>query len=327
MLNRVFYAKNPFLKSILLLLLIAGLHILAIVLNSGAPLALLYGPLLYYAHLSLMQYRPNKTILFFLFFPFLSFFVWYFFLKTKFTLFEHMLESYYLFYFIVMVLSLSIFPICVLIQKMKWASPVSYLKSVMIQQLSVICLIISLFIASLFMEKHFGLQFDVPVFYIILMLLVLSFGILLRYIYQELVWEHQIKERSEPVKEPHLPPKTYSLPLELLEDYAIRLRRSLDEDKLYLRPDLSVELLAQETEIPRHHLSELFNAYLGKSFYQLIAVYRIKNAIELLKETGDALTIEALAYESGFNSKTSFNKYFKQITGFLPSEFRNQQSG
>jgi AraC-like DNA-binding protein len=70
----------------------------------------------------------------------------------------------------------------------------------------------------------------------------------------------------------------------------------------------------------------LFNDYLGKSFYRIIAEYRIENAICILKEKGDSLTIEALAYESGFSSKTSFNKYFKEITGYLPSEYRNREA-
>ncbi len=326
MIKRVLYKENSFLESIFLLLLVLVLHPLAIGFSSGMPLALLYGPLLYHAHLSLMRHRPNKNILFFLSIPFFLFAIWYVYLKARLTSFEEMQESYHLVYFIVTAISLFIFPAWVLIQKMKWVSPISYLKSVMIQQLSLIFLTISLFIASLLMEEYWELQFDVPIFYIILMLLVLSFVIVLRYVYQELAWERQIVANPEPSNESSAVYMPYSLPAELLKDYAKRVHHSLQEEKLYLRPDLSVELLAQVTKIPRHHLSELFNAYLGKGFYQLIAEYRIKNALDLLREKGDLLTIEGLAYESGFNSKTSFNKYFKEITGSLPSEFRKQQS-
>ena len=325
MINRLFYTENSFLKFVFLLLLVLVLGVLTIVSELAIPFALLYGPLLFQAHLSLKQKRANRIISFCLYFPFLLLAIWYLFLKVISTDLEEMLTNYYLVYFTLMILTLCIFPLCVLSQKRKWTAPVSYLKSVLIQQISIVYLIVSVFITFLLMERYVGLQFDVPIFNIILMLLVLCIGIVFRYVYQELTWEHQIVKKSESPKEDDSSSITYSLPSELLEDYALRLHASLEEEELYLRRDLSVELLAQETKIPRHHLSELFNAYLGKNFYQLIAEYRIRKAIELLKENGDLWTIEALAYESGFNSRSSFNKYFKEITGLLPSEFRNHE--
>src|SRR5690606_8182067 len=120
MLAKVFYTENSFLNSVFLLLLISALHILAVILDSGVPLALLYGPILYHAHLSLMQQRPNRGLLLILSFPFFSLGVWYMFLKARSASFEEMEGTYYLTYFILMVLSLFILPMCILIQKMKW---------------------------------------------------------------------------------------------------------------------------------------------------------------------------------------------------------------
>ena len=306
MISTLFQSENYFFKTVLLLLLLSILHIIAIVINNGMPFGLLYGPLLFSMHLSLTNCSYCRRKIVFLSLPFWVFFSW---------------------YFILMIISLLVIPTVVLTQKKKWVAPVSHLKSVMIQQLSVISIVISFFIISFFMQRYIVVQFDISLQFMILMLLVLSFIVLFRYVYQELVWEYQIvKKHKHSIKQGNLAGKVYSLPLEILENYAERLHNCLKGKSLYLRPDLSLELLAQETKIPRHHFSELLNGYLGKSYYQLIAEYRIESAINRLKENEFALTIEALAYESGFNSKTSFNKHFKEITGSLPSEFRNQQS-
>jgi len=104
---------------------------------------------------------------------------------------------------------------------------------------------------------------------------------------------------------------------ELLGD----LEYILEENELYRNSAISLEMLADRIKIPRHHLSHFLNSYLGKSFYQLIAEYRVDYAKKKLKEDS-LITIETLAYECGFNSKTSLNKYFKEVTGLAPSQYR-----
>jgi AraC-like DNA-binding protein len=63
--------------------------------------------------------------------------------------------------------------------------------------------------------------------------------------------------------------------------------------------------------------------YFSKNFYQLIAEYRIAYAIKVLDEGRD-IKIESLAYECGYNSTSSFNKYFKEMNGLTSSEYRNR---
>lgn len=96
---------------------------------------------------------------------------------------------------------------------------------------------------------------------------------------------------------------------------------SLKAAELYRNPSLTLEMLADKIDIPRHHLSYFLNKYLGKSFYQLIAEYRIDYAKKRLIEDRK-ITIEGLAHECGFSSKTSLNRYFKEITGLAPSQYR-----
>lgn len=103
--------------------------------------------------------------------------------------------------------------------------------------------------------------------------------------------------------------------------YTKQIRDYFESTECFLRTDLSLESLSKELVISKHYLSEIFNIHIGKSFYGFIAEYRITYAIERLKNESGRLKIESLAHECGFNSKTSFNRYFKEITGSNPSEY------
>jgi AraC-like DNA-binding protein len=74
-----------------------------------------------------------------------------------------------------------------------------------------------------------------------------------------------------------------------------------------------------------HHVSQVINEKLGMNFFELLAKYRIDEAKKILKADKEkSMTIEYLADEVGYNSKSSFNNAFKKLTGITPSEFRNQ---
>ena len=108
-----------------------------------------------------------------------------------------------------------------------------------------------------------------------------------------------------------------------LNTQAAHLEKTVNEQKIFLNSGLSLDDVSSKTGIPKHQLSQIFNVIIGKSFYQYIAEKRIQEAMGRIDE-GDNLTLESLAYDCGFNSKTSFNKYFKSITGKTPSEYRSQ---
>ncbi|GGH05708.1 hypothetical protein GCM10007415_47680 [Parapedobacter pyrenivorans] len=110
-----------------------------------------------------------------------------------------------------------------------------------------------------------------------------------------------------------------------IAEWAEIIERELNRTRLYLNPSVSLDMLAQQTAIPRHQLTQVFNGYYKKSFYQFIAVTRIEYAIQRILERDDTVTLDSLSYECGFNSKTSFNRYFKAYTGMTPSEYRSMQ--
>ena len=71
-----------------------------------------------------------------------------------------------------------------------------------------------------------------------------------------------------------------------------------------------------------HQLSELLNRVIGTSFSSYVNGYRVRAAEELLR-THTKLPILDVAFEAGFNSKTSFNVIFRRETGMSPTEYRS----
>jgi adenylate cyclase len=108
----------------------------------------------------------------------------------------------------------------------------------------------------------------------------------------------------------------------LVNVYKTRLLHHLREEKPYLETKLSLRLLANQINIHPNQLSWLLNENIGQNFNTFINSYRIQTFKEKAKNSKNThLNIESLAYESGFNSKTVFNTYFKKETGLTPKQF------
>lgn len=124
-----------------------------------------------------------------------------------------------------------------------------------------------------------------------------------------------------------LPTQKYNksaLPKAILGDYKIKLDSLINDEKVYLDNELTLELLAKKMKMPMHHLTQLFNVYLGENFNQYINKFRVNYACELLKNNDEMLSIEQIAFNSGFNSKVSFNRHFKNLLGDTPKEYANK---
>jgi len=101
-----------------------------------------------------------------------------------------------------------------------------------------------------------------------------------------------------------------------------KLNDYLEKEKPYLDANLSLRSLAEQIDIQPNQLSWLINNSFGKNFNELINHYRIEMFKKISKDPkNNNLTIEGLAYESGFNSKTVFYTYFKKETGLTPKQF------
>jgi len=105
------------------------------------------------------------------------------------------------------------------------------------------------------------------------------------------------------------------------------LLRLMDARKPYLNPSLTMSGLARELRISPRHLSQIINEMFGRNFCDFINGYRIEESKRLLSDPvrGERSILD-IAYEVGFNSKSTFNSAFKKYTGMKPSEFRSIRS-
>ena len=105
-----------------------------------------------------------------------------------------------------------------------------------------------------------------------------------------------------------------------------RLLALMVDEKLYQDPELSILEVSQKLSVPRHYVTQVLNDDLQRNFYTFINEYRIEDAkLRLRDPKYDNLTVLAIGYDAGFNSKSSFNTLFKKSVGMTPSEYRTQR--
>lgn len=98
----------------------------------------------------------------------------------------------------------------------------------------------------------------------------------------------------------------------------------MEDEKYFVQSTASLSGLAKAIHVSPHHVSQVINEKLGLSFFELLAVHRVKEAKAILKSNwGKKLTIEEVAERVGYNSKSAFNAAFKKITSETPSTFRD----
>jgi len=115
-----------------------------------------------------------------------------------------------------------------------------------------------------------------------------------------------------------------NLSREEIEKLKSRLYEVLEENKPYLNDSLTLNDLAELIPISDKKLSELLNKHVSISFYDLINNYRVETVKRKMEDPdSQQFTLLAIAFESGFKSKTSFNRVFKQKTGVSPSQYHD----
>ena len=112
---------------------------------------------------------------------------------------------------------------------------------------------------------------------------------------------------------------------EELKGYVYQLESLMSTEKPFLDQDLTLRHLAESLELPPNYVSQLLNEGLEKNFSEYINTFRLATFKEKVKDPSQKhLTILALAYDSGFNSKTVFNTFFKKAMGITPKTYWNQ---
>ncbi|MBL7784761.1 MAG: AraC family transcriptional regulator [Chitinophagales bacterium] len=102
-----------------------------------------------------------------------------------------------------------------------------------------------------------------------------------------------------------------------------KIRDCMEDDKLYIDPELSLGNLADILNTNTKYLSFCINSYFGKNFSNFINEYRVQEAMRLINSDHiNQYTLEAIAELSGFKSRSAFIAAFKKVTGQTPSHFK-----
>ena len=110
-------------------------------------------------------------------------------------------------------------------------------------------------------------------------------------------------------------------PRETLRIYE-QLNSHINQNHLYIDPDLTLRTLSVQMGVTTHHLSESINRETGDNFYNFINGFRIKEFIKAVKEDRhSSYTITGIALECGFKSITAFYSNFRKVMGMTPKEF------
>ena len=142
--------------------------------------------------------------------------------------------------------------------------------------------------------------------------------------YKKETFNGALIETSKTKKKSIKPYKNSSLTPEKRKEYKIKILQFMAAEKPFLNPEMTQSDLAQELGISPHHFSEVLY-YMEQNFYNFINSYRILEAQKLMKSADYINTkILAIAFDSGFKSKSTFNRIFKNHTSITPSEYRNQ---
>ena len=91
-------------------------------------------------------------------------------------------------------------------------------------------------------------------------------------------------------------------------------------EKIYLKNDVSLDVIAERLNTTRHNASQVINEHFGLNFFDLINKYRIQDAVEIL-QNDTSRTIIDVAYQVGFNNKVTFNKSFKRFLSQTPTQY------
>ncbi|MEQ9468368.1 MAG: helix-turn-helix domain-containing protein [Ekhidna sp.] len=101
----------------------------------------------------------------------------------------------------------------------------------------------------------------------------------------------------------------------------IQIKEFLDSNEDYHDPKFSLEQLSVRLDISKSQVSQAINSHFECSFFELINTYRAKEAIRILTNNTEELSIKQVMYSTGFTSKSTFIKYFKKLSNTTPSTF------
>ncbi|MES2109124.1 MAG: ABC transporter permease [Bacteroidota bacterium] len=103
------------------------------------------------------------------------------------------------------------------------------------------------------------------------------------------------------------------------------LKKAVHQNRYYEDPELTLSSLGEKLGLHTHELSRMLNTVLKKSFNDFINEYRVRDVIRKMQDPAYAnITLLGIAYDSGFNSQSTFHRIFKELTGKTPAEYKKE---
>jgi AraC-like DNA-binding protein len=138
-----------------------------------------------------------------------------------------------------------------------------------------------------------------------------------------LVVAYTVRKSSKTKQQDRKPP----LPEDRVDEISKSLSYLFEVERIFRDQNLSLNALAERLDLPAHQLSWVINNKIGKTFSDFLSHYRVEEVKKRLADSQDReRTILEIAFDSGFSTKSSFNKTFKALTGKTPRDYRAEAS-
>lgn len=205
----------------------------------------------------------------------------------------------------------------------KKADPI-FKKKALISKLIASCnLLLSTLVLLGVVLQYLGLsEFPISMRYVYyFMMLVLFYSVL--HIRMQMLLQSKTAESPSPkiAIDPQPKYRNSKISEDELEEILLHINDCFAAKKPFLDPDFSLDQLAKDLDINKLKITQALNMRLGQNFYQFVNSARIEESKALLQlPNEDNLTV--VGYESGFKSKSTFYKYFKEATGCSPSDYK-----
>lgn len=177
-----------------------------------------------------------------------------------------------------------------------------------------------LLVASLFFDVLFVEYLILPISLIILHSCTIYFG----FKTPEILSKTELKDKFPKHEENQKTTRPKKRVNKLTDDELTRLEskiiNGLNEKSIYKDPEISLAKMADAIDIPAYKVSITINEKMNTTFFDLINSKRIVASLNLLKDN-ELFTIEAIALEVGFKSKSTFYRAFKKHMGTTPSQY------
>lgn len=173
---------------------------------------------------------------------------------------------------------------------------------------------LGLFFAAIAPQSSINLRYLYYVVLLITMIATLNYRMKLSQKTQDYIVESMVEKSKEKYK-------NYDLNQDEMDAIISKIKDCFQFQKVYLNPDFSLDLLANEINVPKIKITQALNIKLDINFYNYLNSFRIEESKRLI-ENSKNLSLADISYESGFKNKSTFYKNFKLLNGITPKEYQ-----